>query len=99
MANTESFKAKLRSQSASKQRPEPRPKKRLSLDEMLESKSSLSGVKMQRSCSRVQEAINLWMLGKKGLLGVFPALQLRWRRRRWKLEVEEIEFVIKLIFF
>lgn len=58
MANTQSFKAKLRSQSAPKQRPEASPKKRLSLNEMLESRSSLSGVKMQRSCSRVQEAIN-----------------------------------------
>lgn len=58
MANTQSFKAKLRSHSAPKQRPEPGPKKRLSLNEMMESRSSLSGVKMQRSCSRVQEVIN-----------------------------------------
>ncbi|KAJ1393562.1 IQ motif, EF-hand binding site [Sesbania bispinosa] len=58
MDNTQSFKAKLRSHSAPKQRPEPGPKKRLSLNEMMESRSSLSGVRMQRSCSQIQEAIN-----------------------------------------
>ncbi|KAE7998643.1 hypothetical protein FH972_003168 [Carpinus fangiana] len=58
MANTKSFRAKLRSYSAPKQRPEPAPKKRLSLNEMMESRSSLSGVRMQRSCSQVQEAIS-----------------------------------------
>ncbi|GAB4852671.1 hypothetical protein Ancab_016886 [Ancistrocladus abbreviatus] len=58
MANTQSFKAKLRSQSAPKQRPEPGSKKRLSLSEMMESRNSLSGVRMQRSCSQAQEAIN-----------------------------------------
>ncbi|XP_030955795.1 protein IQ-DOMAIN 14-like [Quercus lobata] len=58
MASTQSFKAKLRSYSAPKQRPEPGPKKRFSLNEMMESRSSLSGVRMQRSCSQVQEAIN-----------------------------------------
>ncbi|KAJ4836465.1 hypothetical protein Tsubulata_028168 [Turnera subulata] len=58
MANTQSFKAKLRSYSAPKQRPEPVPKKRLSLNELMESRNSLSGVRMQRSCSQVQEAIN-----------------------------------------
>ncbi|KAK7319940.1 hypothetical protein RJT34_04669 [Clitoria ternatea] len=58
MANTQSFKAKLRSHSAPKQRPDPGPKKRLSLNEMMESRCSLSGVKMQRSCSQIQEAIN-----------------------------------------
>ncbi|KAK8523201.1 hypothetical protein V6N13_113155 [Hibiscus sabdariffa] len=51
MANTQSFKAKLRSHSAPKQRPEPGPKKRLPLDGMAESRCSLSGVGMQRSCS------------------------------------------------
>ncbi|XP_004503493.1 protein IQ-domain 26 isoform X2 [Cicer arietinum] len=56
MANTQSFKAKLRSHSAPKQRPEP--KKRVSLNEMMESRSSLSGVRMQRSCSQIQEAVN-----------------------------------------
>lgn len=55
MAKTESFNAKVRSQSAPKQRPEPR--KRLSLKEMVESRSSLSGVGMMRSCSKAQEAI------------------------------------------
>ncbi|XP_041006631.1 protein IQ-DOMAIN 14-like [Juglans microcarpa x Juglans regia] len=54
MANTQSFKAKLRSHSAPKQRPEPGPKKRLSLNEMLESRSSLSGV-MQRSSSQISQ--------------------------------------------
>ncbi|KAM7254511.1 hypothetical protein ACFE04_003891 [Oxalis oulophora] len=37
MANTQSFKAKLRSHSASKQRPEPLPKKRMSLNEIMAS--------------------------------------------------------------
>ncbi|KAE8675931.1 putative pectinesterase 53-like isoform X1 [Hibiscus syriacus] len=58
MANTQSFKAKLRSHSAPKQRPDSGPKKRVSLNEMMESRCSLSGVKMQRSCLRAQEAIN-----------------------------------------
>ncbi|KAE9613993.1 putative IQ motif, EF-hand binding protein [Lupinus albus] len=58
MARTQSFKAKLRSQSAPKQRPEPGPKRRLSLNQMMESRSSLSGVRMQRSCSQIQEAVN-----------------------------------------
>ncbi|XP_020221293.1 protein IQ-DOMAIN 14 [Cajanus cajan] len=58
MASTKSFKAKLRSHSAPKQRPEPGPRKRLSLNEMMESRSSLSGVRMERSCSQVQEVIN-----------------------------------------
>ncbi|GMI89454.1 IQ-domain 26 [Hibiscus trionum] len=58
MANTQSSKAKLRSHSAPKQRPEPGPKKRLPLDEMLESRCSLSGVRMRRSCSQAQEAIS-----------------------------------------
>ncbi|KAK8595564.1 hypothetical protein V6N13_000271 [Hibiscus sabdariffa] len=54
MANTQCFKAKLRSYSAPKQRPE----KRLSIDEMMEPRRSLSGIKMQRSCSQVQEVNN-----------------------------------------
>ncbi|XP_058736076.1 protein IQ-domain 26-like [Vicia villosa] len=58
MANTQSFKAKLRSHSAPKQRPEPGPKKRLTLNELMESRNSLSGVRMQRSCSQIQDAIN-----------------------------------------
>ncbi|KAL2342576.1 hypothetical protein Fmac_003861 [Flemingia macrophylla] len=58
MASTQSFKAKLRSHSAPKQRPDPGPKKRLSLNQMMESRSSLSGARMQRSCSQIQEAIN-----------------------------------------
>ncbi|KAL3511731.1 hypothetical protein ACH5RR_024448 [Cinchona calisaya] len=55
MANTQSFRAKLRSHSAPKQRPEPEPKKRLSLNEIMASRTSFSGVRMQRSCSQVQE--------------------------------------------
>ncbi|CAL5443891.1 unnamed protein product [Camellia sinensis] len=58
MTNTQSFNAKLRSHSAPKQRPEPGSKKRLSLNEIMASRMSLSGVKMQRSCSQVQEALN-----------------------------------------
>ncbi|KAG6411665.1 hypothetical protein SASPL_129749 [Salvia splendens] len=57
MAKTQSFKAKVRSQSAPKQRPEPGPTRRKSLLEMMESRSSQSGVRMQRSCSQAQEAI------------------------------------------
>ena len=44
--------------SSPKQRPKPGPRKRLSLNEMMESRSNLSGVTMQRSCSHIQEAIN-----------------------------------------
>uniref|UniRef100_A0A7C9D362 Arginine--tRNA ligase n=2 Tax=Opuntia streptacantha TaxID=393608 RepID=A0A7C9D362_OPUST len=58
MANTQSFRAKVRSQSAPKQRPDLGSKKKLTLNEMMESRNSLSGVRMQRSCSQVQEAIN-----------------------------------------
>ncbi|KAL2479892.1 IQ-domain 26 [Abeliophyllum distichum] len=49
MANTHSFEAKLRSQSAPKQRPEAGPKRRQSLKEIKESRNSLDGVRMQRS--------------------------------------------------
>ncbi|KAH7657617.1 P-loop containing nucleoside triphosphate hydrolase protein [Dioscorea alata] len=60
MANTQSFEAKVRSQSAPKQRPEPIAglRKRLPLTEMIGSRASLSGVGMQRSCTQVQEAFN-----------------------------------------
>ncbi|KAL3528681.1 hypothetical protein ACH5RR_008003 [Cinchona calisaya] len=58
MANTQSFSAKLRSHSAPRQRPEPGPKKRFSLDEIMASRTSFSGVRMQRSCSQVQEDLN-----------------------------------------
>ncbi|KAI4347051.1 hypothetical protein L6164_007901 [Bauhinia variegata] len=58
MANTQSFKAKLRSHSAPKQRPEASPKKKLSPNETMESRSSLSGLRMQRSCSQAQQVIN-----------------------------------------
>ncbi|KAL2500961.1 IQ-domain 26 [Forsythia ovata] len=49
MANTHSFEAKLRSQSAPKQRSEAGPKRRQSLKEIKESRNSLDGVRMQRS--------------------------------------------------
>ncbi|KAG5153784.1 hypothetical protein JHK82_011753 [Glycine max] len=39
-------------------RPDPRPKKRLTLNEMMKSRNSLSGGRMLRSCSQIQEAIN-----------------------------------------
>ncbi|GFP85670.1 hypothetical protein PHJA_000710700 [Phtheirospermum japonicum] len=55
MANTQSFRAKLRSHSAPKQRPGVGPKKRLSLNEIMASRASFSGVRMQRSCSQVEE--------------------------------------------
>ncbi|KAG6523507.1 protein IQ-domain 26-like isoform X1 [Zingiber officinale] len=60
MASTQSFEAKSRSQSAPKQRPEAAAtRRRLPLTEaMLESRASLSGVGMQRSCARAQEAFN-----------------------------------------
>ncbi|XP_023769829.1 protein IQ-domain 26 [Lactuca sativa] len=59
MANTKSFNAKLRSHSAPKQRPEFGfgVKKKVPLNEMMESRNSVSfGVKMQRSSSQAQEA-------------------------------------------
>ncbi|KAK7294271.1 hypothetical protein RJT34_17158 [Clitoria ternatea] len=52
MANTQSFNAKLRSHSAPRQRPEP--KKRLSLNEMMAARNSISGVRMQRPSSFFQ---------------------------------------------
>ncbi|KAJ8755966.1 hypothetical protein K2173_024511 [Erythroxylum novogranatense] len=57
MANTQSFNAKLRSHSAPKQRPEPGPKKRLSLDEIMASRNSISSIRMQRSCPQVDEEL------------------------------------------
>ncbi|KAG8084866.1 hypothetical protein GUJ93_ZPchr0010g7461 [Zizania palustris] len=64
MSNTQSFEAKVRSQSAPKQRPEPGVgdggRKRVPLSELvvMSSRPSLSGVGMQQSCNRVQEAFN-----------------------------------------
>uniref|UniRef100_A0A0E0JF28 DUF4005 domain-containing protein n=1 Tax=Oryza punctata TaxID=4537 RepID=A0A0E0JF28_ORYPU len=65
MSSTQSSEAKVRSQSAPKQRPEPGvaagagARKRVPLSEVtLEARASLSGVGMQRSCNRVQEAFN-----------------------------------------
>ncbi|XP_078431949.1 protein IQ-domain 26-like [Wolffia australiana] len=50
MAKTQSFEAKVRSQSAPKQRPEPPGQRRLPLSEMLvEPRASLSGVRVHRS--------------------------------------------------
>lgn len=48
----------MRSHSAPKQRPVSGPKKKLLLNEMVESRTSLSGVQMQRSCSQAQEPFN-----------------------------------------
>ncbi|GKV27194.1 hypothetical protein SLEP1_g36392 [Rubroshorea leprosula] len=58
MANTQSFNAKSRSLSAPKQRPEPGAKKSLSLNEIMASRNSISGLRMQQSCSQVQEVLN-----------------------------------------
>ncbi|GAA0139461.1 hypothetical protein LIER_00997 [Lithospermum erythrorhizon] len=55
MAKTQSFRAKQRSQSAPRQRPEERLNKRLSLNEIMASRSSFTGVRMQRSSSNGQE--------------------------------------------
>ncbi|XP_073285268.1 protein IQ-domain 26-like [Primulina huaijiensis] len=55
MENTQSFTAKLRSQSAPKHRPEYDLKKRLSLNDIMASRSSFSGVRMQKPFPRVQE--------------------------------------------
>ncbi|KAK4280951.1 hypothetical protein QN277_012502 [Acacia crassicarpa] len=84
MANTQSFRAKLRSHSAPKQRPEP--KRRVSLNELMECRSSLSGVRMQRSCSQVQEAINfknavMGKLEKSGEFGREGSDSNYWQRR------------------
>ncbi|KAL8122929.1 protein IQ-domain 26-like [Apium graveolens] len=58
MAKTQSFRAKVRSLSAPKQRPEDIQKRRLSLDEIMASRTSLSGVKMQKAVSHGQEDMN-----------------------------------------
>lgn len=55
MASTQSFDAKLRSHSAPKQRPDSCPKTRLSLNEIMASRTSFTGVRMQRSCPRGQD--------------------------------------------
>ncbi|KAD6794616.1 hypothetical protein E3N88_05512 [Mikania micrantha] len=59
MANTQSFEAKQRSHSVPKQRLEMGTRRRQSLIEIMSSRSSLSGLRMQRSCSKAQEAMNL----------------------------------------
>lgn len=57
MASTQSYKAKLRSLSAPKQRPEPGsgPKKKLSLNEIMAARNSISSVRMQRPSSIHQD--------------------------------------------
>ncbi|KAI3967714.1 hypothetical protein MKX01_039624 [Papaver californicum] len=74
MANTQSFRAKVRSSSAPKQRPSsvPSPRKKLSLisNDMVESRISLSSnVKMRKSCSQVQDVLNFknTVMGNIGL--------------------------------
>ncbi|MCL7051627.1 hypothetical protein MKW94_029185 [Papaver nudicaule] len=77
MANTQSFRAKVRSSSAPKQRPSgavPSPRKKLSLihNDMVESRISLSSnVKMRKSCSQVQDVLNFknTVMGNIGLAG------------------------------
>lgn len=58
MTNTQSYKAKVRSHSVPKQRPEIGQKKRLSLNEIMASGTSFSGVKMHRPLSQVHEDLN-----------------------------------------
>ncbi|KAK8581193.1 hypothetical protein V6N13_144233 [Hibiscus sabdariffa] len=55
MADTQSFKAKLRSQSAPKQRPEAGAKKRNSLSEIMAARNSMSEVRLNKSCYQVDE--------------------------------------------
>lgn len=53
MSNAQSFRAKLRSHSAPKLRPgleQVAPRKRLSLNEIMASRNSINGARMQRSC-------------------------------------------------
>ncbi|XP_018498973.2 protein IQ-domain 26-like [Pyrus x bretschneideri] len=58
MSSTQSFNAKSRSHSAPKQRPESGPKKRLSLNEMMAARNSISGIRMHRSCNQIQEEVS-----------------------------------------
>lgn len=63
MSNTQSFKAKLRSHSAPKQRPVPEPvsaKKRLPLNEIMASRNGVSGIRMQRPFSYLHEVLNYY---------------------------------------
>ncbi|CAH9066499.1 unnamed protein product [Cuscuta epithymum] len=58
MANTQSFQAKLRSHSAPRQRPEAAvgpTKKRMSLNDIMASRSSFTGVRMQTPCNVREE--------------------------------------------
>ncbi|KAL4313153.1 hypothetical protein GQ457_01G040370 [Hibiscus cannabinus] len=59
MTNTQSFKAKLRCYSAPKQRPESGAKKRLSLNEIMAARNSMSGVRMNKSCYQVHECLKI----------------------------------------
>ncbi|RZC51454.1 hypothetical protein C5167_019867 [Papaver somniferum] len=86
MANTQSFKAKVRSYSAPKQRPDTGSRKRLSLSEIAESRASLSGVRMQRSCSQAQEAISFKnaVMGKLDRSTEFACdIEREYFQRRW----------------
>ncbi|KAE8700675.1 hexokinase-1 [Hibiscus syriacus] len=57
MANKQSFKAKLRSHSVPKQRPEPGAKNRLSLGEIMAARNSMSEARMNKSCFQVDESL------------------------------------------
>ncbi|KAL0554149.1 hypothetical protein IC582_008064 [Cucumis melo] len=54
MASTKSSKAKLRSRSAPKQRPEIWTKKRVALNEIMGARNSISSIRMQRSCNGME---------------------------------------------
>lgn len=55
MANTQSFKAKSRSLSAPKQRPDEGSKKRLTLSEIIAARNSVSAIRMHRSYSQFED--------------------------------------------
>ncbi|XP_042496884.1 protein IQ-domain 26-like [Macadamia integrifolia] len=101
MANTQSFRAKVRSYSAPKQRPEPSSKKKLSLNEMVASRASLSGVRMQRSCSQVQEAFHFKneVMGRldKSTEFVRDYAEREYLQRRWDGRAEEMAVVEKMV--
>ncbi|OVA08528.1 IQ motif [Macleaya cordata] len=87
MANTQSFRAKSRSYSAPKQRPEPVPRKKISLNELVESRASLSGVRMRKSCSQVQDVLNFknTVMGKinDGSSEIIREEERDYLQRRW----------------
>ncbi|KAB2612903.1 hypothetical protein D8674_035219 [Pyrus ussuriensis x Pyrus communis] len=63
MSSTRSFNAKSRSHSAPKQRPEPGPKKRLSLNEMMAARNSICSIRMHRSLTNMPSNV----MDKKGI--------------------------------